>query len=405
MTGIDRFFHFPEELKVIFQIIAEYGGQSRLVGGCVRDYLSDKKPVDFDVATDVLPEKIMEIFSLHGHKVVPIGLEHGTILVVINHHSFEITTLRKDVQCFGRHAKVEFTNDWESDASRRDFTINALSISSQGVVYDYFGGQEDMKNKIVRFVGNPLERIQEDYLRIMRFFRFLGYFDLNNVDKASYAAAVSQIENLQYISKERIKNELLKLLGAPYGKEVVALLNQKQLLPHIGFSQNISLDNNKLANIAFRKDDPILNLAILILLSGNQKTGYLEKLKQSILLSNKEYKELKSLISFNCDEKFTDFHHYKYWHKYGKELYLRLLFIINSINTLDKYAQYVNEASNNEEHEFPLTGTDLQKDGNHGKIIGQYLNLAKEHWHRHNNDLSKMELLNYVWESVKKPLA
>ena len=396
MKIADKDFDLPKELEVLFEIIADHNGQCRLIGGCVRDCLSNKKPLDFDIATDLLPEKIMQIFKCNGHKVVPIGLEHGTVLVIINHHNFEITTLRKDVECFGRHAEVEFTNDWKADASRRDFTINAISISPQGKRYDYFGGQEDLQKRIVKFVGNPFERIQEDYLRIMRFFRFLGYFGLKNIDNASYTAAINNAQNLQYISKERIRHELLKLLGSLYAKDVVIMLNQEQILTHIGFPKNTFLDNERLEKIAFKQDDPMINLAILISISNNQKKEYLDELKGNIALSNKEYKELSKLIAFDVEQQFASFHHYKYWHEYGKELYLRLLFVINSINVIENYERYMNEALNNKEQQFPLTGVDLQQRGYKGKIIGQLLKTAKNHWHAHSNDLTKSELLDFL---------
>ena len=395
MKIMQVYLNFPEELKRIFEIIISNGGQCRLIGGCVRDYLNNKHPKDFDIATDLLPQKIMKVFGCHNYKVVPIGVEYGTVLVIVNRSHFEITTLRKDIKCFGRHAKVEYTNDWVSDASRRDFTMNALSITPQSEVYDYFGGQQDLQKGVVKFVGNPPERIREDFLRIMRFFRFLGYFGLSNIDSASYTAAIDGISNLRHISRERIKRELLKLLGSAYAKDIIIMLNKEQVLKHIGLFKTI-LDNKKIEATTFRKADPIVNLAILIILSGNQKEKCLDELKHNIPFSNKEQKELASLVAFNFKEEFTNFDHYKYWYEYGKELYLRFLFVINSINPLTNYMQYFDEASSGVEHVFPVRGKDLQKQGYKGKIIGQLLNKTKEYWHRHNHNLSKVELLDFI---------
>ena len=386
--------NFPEELKKVFAVIANNGGQGRLVGGCVRDYLNNKCPKDFDIATDLLPQKVMEVFK--SYKTVPIGLSHGTILIIVNNYHFEITTLRKDLKCFGRHAQVEYTSDWASDdASRRDFTINALSITPQGEVYDYFSGRKDLQKGIVKFVGNPSKRIAEDYLRIMRFFRFLGYFGLSNIDHISYTAVMESISNLQYISSERIKRELLKLLGSAHAKDVIIMLNRERVLRHIGLSPMI-LDNNKTEAVTFKKDDPIVNLAILIILSDNKKEKYLDELKRNIALSNNEKKQLSSLIAFNFQDEFTDFYHYKYWYEYGKDLYIRFLFIVNSIKPFKSYISYLKEASNSTEHIFPLRGQDIQEQGYKGKAIGQLLDKAKEYWHRNNHNITKVELLDYI---------
>ena len=395
METTQIYLNFPEELKEAFEIILNNKGQCRLVGGCVRDYLSNKHPKDFDIATDLLPQRVLEVFSNYNYKVIPIGLKHGTVLVRVKNHSFEITTLRKDLKCFGRHAEVEYTNDWVSDASRRDFTMNAISITLQGKVYDYFGGKEDLQKGIVRFVGNPSKRIEEDYLRIMRFFRFLGCFGLRNIDHESYIAAIDNISNLQHISCERIKCELLRLLRSTYAKDVIIRLNKEQVLGYIGLSR-ATLDNKKIEAVTFKKDDPMVNLSILIILSNNQKVEYLNELKYNIALSNKEQKELASLVAFNPKDKFTNFDHYKYWYEYGKELYLRFLFVVNSVNPFTNYAQYFNEASSDVKHIFPVGGKDLEKRGYEGKIIGQLLSQGKEYWHRNSNYLSRTELLNFM---------
>ncbi len=144
--------NFTEELKKVFDIILSNNGECRIIGGCVRDYLIGKIPIDFDIATNLTPENITKIFNKNNIKVFPIGIEHGTVLVVINNIDFEITTLRKDIKCYGRHAKVEFTNDWKIDAARRDFTINAMSISQDGKLYDYFNGQEDLVQRKVKLM-------------------------------------------------------------------------------------------------------------------------------------------------------------------------------------------------------------------------------------------------------------
>jgi poly(A) polymerase len=395
MNPVKLNLNFPKELKIIFEIIFSVRGECRLVGGCVRDYLINKPPVDFDIATNLIPKTIIEIFKKNNVKVFPIGIEHGTVLVVINKLNFEITTLRKDVQCFGRHAEVQFTKDWKEDAARRDFTMNAMSITSNGELYDYFDGQKDLDQKKVKFVGNPAKRIKEDYLRILRYLRFLGSFDLSNIDQDSYKASMENIQSLELISKERIKRELIKLLASKFAKEVIIKLNNENILHHIGLP-SIVVSNEQLQKIDFKINDPLVNLAILCNLSTIQNKNKITLLKNNLQLSNKEYKELNYLTSFNVQKEFTNFHHYKYWYEYGKELYLRFLFIVNNINEINQYEKYLHEVTSSDDFAFPLNGTDLQKLNIEGKAIGDAINKAKYHWHKHNNKLGKSELIDYL---------
>ncbi len=395
MKPIKLNLNFPKELKTIFGIISSAGGECRLVGGCVRDYLINKTPVDFDIATNLIPETIIEIFKKNNVKVFPIGIEHGTVLVVINKFNFEITTLRKDVKCFGRHAKVQFTQDWKEDAARRDFTMNAMSITSSGELYDYFDGQKDLDQKKVKFVGNPTKRIKEDYLRILRYLRFLGSFGLNNIDQDSYKASIENIQSLELISKERIKRELIKLLTSKFAKEVIIKLHNENILRYIGLP-SIIISNEQLQKINLKINDPLVNLAILCNLSIIQNENKITLLKNNLQLSNKEYKELNDLTSFNTQNEFTNFHHYKYWYEYGKKLYLRFLFVINNINKIHQYEQFLYEATSSADFSFPLNGNDLQKLNIQGKAIGDAINKAKFHWHKHNNKLDKSELIDYL---------
>jgi poly(A) polymerase len=395
MNTVKLNLNFPKELNTIFDIISKAKGECRLVGGCVRDYLINKVPVDFDIATNLIPEIIIKIFQRSDIKVFPIGVEHGTVLVVINGFNFEITTLRKDVKCFGRHAEVQFTNDWKEDASRRDFTMNAMSVTLNGELYDYFDGQEDLEQKKVKFVGNPTKRIEEDYLRILRYLRFLGLFGLKNIDDASYKASIKNIQNLEYISKERIRSELLKLLASQFAKEVLIKLTEENIFHYIGLS-SITISSKLLQRINFKIDDPLVNLATLCNLSTTQNANKVAQLKNNLQLSNKEYKELNWLTSFTNQPKFTDYHHYKYWYEYGKDLYLRFLFVVNNITEINEYKKYLYEVLNGEDFVFPLKGRDLQNLNITGKAIGDAIKKAKDYWHANNNMPNKLELISYL---------
>ncbi len=399
MKPVKLNLNFPKELRTIFKIIFSVEGECRLVGGCVRDYLINKTPSDFDIATNLIPEVIIEIFKTAKVKVFPIGIEHGTVLVVLNEFHFEITTLRKDVKCFGRHAEVKFTKDWKEDAARRDFTMNAMSITPSGELYDYFGGQKDLAQKKVKFVGNPTKRINEDYLRILRYLRFLGSFGLSNIDQDSYKASIENIQSLELISKERIKREVIKLLASKFAKEILIKLNNENILHYIGLS-SLTVNSELLHKIIFKINDPLVNLAILCNLSIIQPENKITLIKNNLQLSNKEYKELNYLTSFNGQKVFTNFHHYKYWYKYGKELYLRFLFVVNTIHKINQYEKYLHEVTSRDDFIFPLNGNDLQNLNIEGKAIGDAINKAKKYWHANNNMPSKLELIHYLKNSL-----
>src|SRR5688572_9867228 len=189
-------------------------GETRFVGGCVRDTLLDVEVNDIDLATRILPDRVMAKLQAAGIKAVPTGLAHGTVTAVANGRAVEVTTLRRDVATDGRRATIAYTENWQEDAARRDFTINALSADpASGEIFDYFGGIPDLKARRVRFIGDPLTRIAEDHLRILRFFRFHALFGAGEPDAAGLAACATRANDLMALSRERISDELLKLLG------------------------------------------------------------------------------------------------------------------------------------------------------------------------------------------------
>lgn len=199
-------------------LIEALGGPSeaRFVGGAVRDGLLGLPVSDIDVATRLLPQSVIERLRTAGIKTVPTGLAHGTVTAVTTGGPVEVTTLRRDVSTDGRHAEVAFSDDWQEDASRRDFTINALyADAASGEVFDWFGGLADLDARRVRFIGDPLTRISEDHLRILRFFRFHARFGTGAPDAAALAACTARANDLMALSRERIAAELLKLLAAP----------------------------------------------------------------------------------------------------------------------------------------------------------------------------------------------
>ncbi len=206
-------------------VVSALGGNVRLVGGVVRDTLAGQATKDIDLATPLPPEQVMHLLEKSSIKVIPTGLAHGTVTAVIDGRPFEITTLRKDVSTDGRRATVSFTDDWQEDAARRDFTINALYADPEtGEVFDYFGGVADLEAGVVRFIGAPLTRIAEDHLRILRFFRFNARFGKGQADAESLLACRERANDLMALSRERIAMELLALLALPDPAAAVSLM-------------------------------------------------------------------------------------------------------------------------------------------------------------------------------------
>jgi poly(A) polymerase len=204
----------------VMQALTAEGDTARFVGGCVRDALVGRSIRDVDIATPLSPQRVTALLEKAGLKAVPTGIEHGTITAVADRTGIEVTTLRLDVETDGRRAKVAFTDDWQADAARRDLTINALSADAGGKVHDYFGGLEDLAAGRVRFVGDPAQRITEDYLRLLRFFRFHADYAIGAFDDAAVRAAQELVPNLKGLSGERLRQETLRLLVARRGPEV-----------------------------------------------------------------------------------------------------------------------------------------------------------------------------------------
>ncbi len=201
--------------KNIFSILKNHNKKTELmlVGGCVRKLLSGEEIDDIDIAVNLNPEEINNILIENKIKFLETGISHGTITVIIDKLKFELTTLRKDISTYGRYADVEFISDWEIDAQRRDFTINAIYSNLKGEIYDPLGGQKDLKNKVVKFIGDPNERIREDYLRILRYFRFYVQYSNHQHDIEIVKAIKKGLDGIRKISKERIFDEFSKILN------------------------------------------------------------------------------------------------------------------------------------------------------------------------------------------------
>jgi poly(A) polymerase len=255
------------EARRLIGALTANGGEARFVGGAVRNALLKCEVDDVDIATPLVPEEVARRLKAAGIEAVPTGIEHGTITAVVDGKPFEVTTLRRDVTTDGRRATVAFTTDWREDAARRDFTINALYAAPDGEIFDYFGGLSDLENGRVRFVGDATMRIREDYLRILRLFRFHAWYGRGEIDQGALRAAAAEKSGLANLSGERIQKEMLKLLGsnapAPVLRTMAAAGMLGELLPGPLFVARVER-LSEIDSECFFQPDPLLRLAALL---------------------------------------------------------------------------------------------------------------------------------------------
>jgi poly(A) polymerase len=247
------------ETRAVLAALESDGAAARFAGGAVRDAVLGRDAADIDIATTGRPEENVRLLKRAGLRVIPTGLAHGTVTAISGGRAFEVTTLRIDMETFGRHARVAFTEDWAADAARRDFTMNALYANSSGEVWDPTGGLADLAAGRVRFVGEPAARIAEDYLRILRFFRFHAWYGRGKADRTALAACAAGASGLDSLSGERLRQELLKLLAAP--DPVPAL----RLMAETGVAAKLLPPGPDIEPVArLVSNDPVLRLAALV---------------------------------------------------------------------------------------------------------------------------------------------
>lgn len=284
----------PESLA-LFAALASGGADARFVGGCVRDAWLGRPVKDIDIATHAPPERVMELLEAAGIRVIPTGLAHGTVTALCGGKPYEITTLRRDVETFGRHARVEFTDDWIEDAARRDLTMNALSCTPDGAMFDPFGGLADLAAGHVRFVGEAHRRIEEDVLRLLRFFRFHAHYGRGEPDAEALAACRDLAPRLPTLSGERVRGELFRLLTAPCAAAVWRLMMGQGIMVHL---LPEAMDTDRLDRlIAVERDlgltpDPTRRLAAVL---DSDRPGAL-RAADALRLSNHERDRLLALV-------------------------------------------------------------------------------------------------------------
>ncbi len=279
--------------QAVMEALAADGQTVRFVGGCVRDAIVGRPIHDIDIATPDKPETVVALLEAYGLKAVPTGIDHGTITAVADGRSFEVTTLRHDVESDGRHAKVAFTDDWMADAERRDFTLNALYCDPDGTVFDPTGGLEDLRAGRVRFVGDAGTRITEDFLRILRFFRIYAHFGRGDPDPDAMSACSVQADKLKTLSAERIAMELLRLLEARDPAPVMQLMVSAGVLVHV-LAEATNFDRlSGLTHLDGVDPDPVRRLAALV----NGGAEAMEALARRLRLSKNHLRRLVGLAT------------------------------------------------------------------------------------------------------------
>jgi poly(A) polymerase len=359
------------ETRRVFDALTADGAQARFVGGCVRDALLRRAVKDIDIATDAEPERVMRLLKHARIRAVPTGIDHGTVTAVIAPAHFEITTLRHDVETFGRHARVAFTDDWMTDASRRDFTMNALFCTIDGTLYDPFGGVEDARAGRVRFVGDPIARITEDVLRLLRFFRFQAHYGLTPPEPAALQACIQLAPRLPRLSGERVQGEVFRLLRAADPVPVVRLVLDNGILEHL------LPEATAIGRLAFAvgaapgHDDPVFRLAALL---DTDRAGAL-RVAERLRLSNADSDRLALLTAPPVQVSSLDPRQLLY--RFGPDTARDLVLLHDP----ERRALAAQAAAQWEDPRFPLQGRDLLELGvPRGPQVGRLLKEIGRWW-------------------------
>ena len=399
--GTEKSIKFLENIKeaqIIFSYLNEIGKESRVrfVGGCVRKILCGENINDIDLATSLEPNEVKKRLTEKGIKVIDTGISHGTVTAILNKRKFEITTLRKDVLTDGRHANVEFTLNWEEDASRRDFTVNAIYADIEGRIFDPLNGISDLQNGKIKFIGSSEARIQEDYLRILRYFRFFVQYSKTDYDQDTIRSIKQYINGLNKISNERIFVELEKILTL---RNVYRLFSQDsskeiilKIFPQFNYYERLKIINSLNRELRDKYDNHLI-LALLIIDRSNSYEYFCHKYKTSNSIKIR-FKNISLNIENLKSKKF-----------YSKENIKKLIYLSSKDNVMDlllfslcinnkieisiveKLIDYLNVC---EIPKFPISGDYLKKYGYEtGQTLGKKLKSLEEKWIENNFVMDK----------------
>ncbi len=380
-------------VQAVLAALAAAGSEGRFVGGCVRDHLAERPIKDIDIATPLKPEAVIEALARAGLKSRPTGLQHGTVTAIAAGQGFEVTTLREDVETYGRHALVAYTADWRQDAARRDLTMNALSLDAGGALHDYFGGAADLAAGRVRFVGDPWQRIREDYLRILRFLRFHAHYARTPLDPDGLAAACGLAEGLAIISSERKRDELLRLLTAPDPLPVLEAMQRGGILGRV-LPQVSGLDRlRRLLALAPESDAPQRLAALL-----PDERAAADQVGDALRLSNQQRRRLRAMAEASTDgavlEKESGRRALLYRQGAAALIDLGRLAAADGVLSPAALTLLEREAEAWEPRRLPITGKDLEALGlPRGPKVGRLLRGLEDWWIERSFRPSREDLL------------
>ncbi len=371
--------------RAVLEALAAGGVEARFVGGAVRDALigsaaaGSTARTDIDIATPAPPERIVEILEKRGIRVVPTGLAHGTVTAVIPPRYFEITTLRRDVETYGRHARVAFDADWAADAARRDFTINAIFLSPDGTILDPMGGLADLRARRVRFVGDPATRIAEDVLRLLRYYRFEARFGIGDGDAAARSACRAAADLLQHLSAERVAQELTRLLETRDPSRAMRMMAEDGVLAAM-LPEARRLDRLWRVIAIEPQPDPLRRLAALIEVDANGAAALAERLH----LANAWRERLRGLGKpWPFDPQADLAAQRRALYRLGAERFrdLALLAAADGPAGIERLASLLTLARDWTRPPFPLSGYDVTALGiPPGPRVGALLDAAERWW-------------------------
>ena len=387
--------------KKILSLLNKKEDSTRFVGGCVRDSIIGIETNDVDIATKLEPYEVINILNSASIKVIPTGIDHGTVSVFSKNFNFEITTLRSDISSDGRHAEVIFSDSWEKDSSRRDFTINSIYLKQNGDIYDPYNGIQHLKERKVVFIGDPNERINEDYLRILRFFRFNAFYGNDNLrlSNNSIRACAKNKNKIKKLSSERIHNEFFKILNSTNPYFVINIMKKIGILD-ILFEKKVETKFfKKLLSIEKKNSMTTDQTLRFISLAFNTKKNYLFDLRM-FNFSKKDKKKLLLLTNqeFKIDNKMKNNDIKRILYSIDKKLFIDLAvlsWVLSANKTQNKdWKSIISQISKLNSPIFPLKAADLLSFGlKEGPIIGEIFSQIEKEWIDSNFALNKEELL------------
>ncbi len=393
------------EIGKLFSCISDFSEKSeiRYVGGCVRKILNSEKIDDIDLAVNLNPNQVQDLLKNNKIKFFDVGIDHGTITAKINENFFEITSLRKDISTDGRHAKVEYTDNWHEDASRRDFTMNAIYSDISGNLYDPFNGKKDLQEGEVKFIGNPEDRIKEDYLRILRYIRFFSIYSKKEHDPNLKKIIRKNLSGISKISSERLLGELkkivisdgfLKLVNDEFSLEIINLIFPQ--LKNINLFKNLNEYSLKI----FKSKDFIFLISLMIIDETDNSEYFLYKYN----ISNENKKRIRQIKEFFSKpitkESFSKNNIKRILYFYNKNYFKDLInFYVFKSRKINKKIISTGEYFNDQP--VPILPINAKKLINEykikeGKEIGEKLKKIEDIWIKNNFEISKKEIENVV---------